>query len=472
MIHVYLELISKDLNWTSQMIKNIKIENFKSWENLELNFSPISGMFGPNSSGKSSLLQFLLMLKQTKETIDRSLALDFGGSKSYANLGNFLDVIFNHETKKELKWEIKWKLPKKLELSDPLTHTRKILFRSDEMELKAAVSLRNQLVSTNYLEYIFDNQNFILKRKKSKPSSFKITSVGESNFRFIRNVGRVWDMPSPVKSYAFPDRAKTYFQNAGLLSNFERSYEDLIDNIYYLGPLREYPKREYIWSGSSPLDVGPRGERVVDALLAAKSRDEKRNLGPRKRNKSFEEMIAYWLKELGLIYDFNVIEIAESSNLYKVQIKKDKKSAPVLITDVGFGLSQFLPVLVLLYYVPKNSVVLLEQPEIHLHPAVQSGLADVLINAVKTRKIQVVVESHSEHLLRRLQRRVAEDEISNDDISLYFSQTVDGKSKITPLRLNLFGEIANWPKEFFGDELGEITATKKAGIKKKIRSQK
>lgn len=451
------------------MLRNITIENFKSWKKLELKISPITGLFGPNSSGKSSLLQFLLLLKQTKETLDRSLAIDLGSSKSYANLGTFRDVIFSHNTEDVLKWNIKWTLPKELEIIDPLASRNTILFKGQEMSLESAVAIRNQQPSTNIIQYQFSDHFFTLERKKKKPTSFSIKAQSQNNkFRFIRNQGRVWDIPGPVKSYAFPDQAKTYYQNAGFLGELEYSYEELMDRIFYLGPLREYPKREYVWSGSSPLDVGHRGERVVDALLAAQSREEKRSLGYRKKKMTFEEMIAYWLKKLGLIHSFGVIEIAKDSNLYKVQLKKDANSSPVLITDVGFGLSQFLPVLVLLYYVPENSIVLLEQPEIHLHPAVQSGLADVIINAVNTRKIQVIVESHSEHLLRRLQRRVAEDQIKNTKISLYFSQTKAGRSHITPLQLNLFGEISNWPKDFFGDEFAELAATRKAGIKRKM----
>jgi predicted ATPase len=454
------------------MIKDLRIKNFKSWQNLELKMSPITGLFGPNSSGKSSLLQFLLMLKQTKETMDRSLALDFGSAKSYASLGTFRDVIYSHDMENALKWRITWELAKELEIIDPLASRRTVLFKGKEMSFFSNVTMRNQQPSANIIKYTFNGQTFSLKRQKSKPSSFSLQTKGDGNrFCFIRNQGKAWDIPGPIKSYAFPDQAKTYFQNAGLLGDLEFSYEALMDRIFYLGPLREYPKREYISSGSSPLDVGQRGERVVDALLAAKARNELRSLGYRKKRKPFEEIIAYWLKELGLISEFKVLEIAKDSNLYKVQIKKDVNSAPVLITDVGFGLSQFLPVLVLLYYVPEHSIVLLEQPEIHLHPAVQSGLADVIINAVKTRKIQVIVESHSEHLLRRLQRRVAEEEIQHTDISLYFSQTKSGKSAITPLELNLFGEISNWPKDFFGDEFGEVAATRKAGIKRKINAQ-
>ena len=85
-------------------------------------------------------------------------------------------------------------------------------------------------------------------------------------------------------------------------------------------------------------------------------------------------------------------------------------SVTTSLTDVGFGVSQVLPVLVLLYYVPEGSTVLMEQPEIHLHPAVQSGLADVMLSVADVRNVQIVVESHSEHLMRRLQRRVAEEQ--------------------------------------------------------------
>ncbi|WLE96173.1 MAG: DUF3696 domain-containing protein [Candidatus Electrothrix communis] len=454
------------------MIKDIRINNFKSWQELGLKLSPITGLFGPNSSGKSSLLQFLLMLKQTKETMDRSLALDFGSLKTYTNLGTFRDVIYSHDIEKALQWDIHWELVDELEIIDPLADRKSVLFKGGELSFSSSIALKNQQPTSEFIEYTFNDQKFSLKRRKSKPSSFSLKTEGnDDQFRFIRNQGRAWDIPGPIKSYAFPDQANTYFQNAGFLGDLVFSYEALMDRIFYLGPLRDYPKREYIWSGSSPWDVGPRGERVVDALLAAKARNELRSLGYRKKRKPFEEIIAYWLKELGLISEFKVLEIAEDSNLYKVQIRKDAHSAPVLITDVGFGFSQFLPVLVLLYYVPESSIVLLEQPEIHLHPAVQSGLADVIINAVMTRKIQVIVESHSEHLLRRLQRRVAEEEIQHTDISLYFSQSKSGTSTITPLELNLFGEISNWPKDFFGDEFGEVAATRKAGIRRKMNAQ-
>jgi predicted ATPase len=142
---------------------------------------------------------------------------------------------------------------------------------------------------------------------------------------------------------------------------------------------------------------------------------------------------------------------------------------------VGFGVSQILPVLVLCYYVPEGSTLILEQPEIHLHPAVQAGLADVFIDAIKTRKIQIIVESHSEHLLRRLQRRVAEESesLSNTDIAIYFCATgQDGTSQLTTLNLDPFGNITNWPPGFFGDEMGDLVAMTEAAMKRQLTQSK
>jgi len=109
----------------------------------------------------------------------------------------------------------------------------------------------------------------------------------------------------------------------------------------------------------------------------------------------------------------------------------------------------------------------LEQPEIHLHPSVQAGLADVFIDAVKRRKVQIIFESHSEHLLRRLQRRVAEGDVAPESTALYFCQMNDGQSELTPLTVDLLGSIENWPKDFFGDEFGEMAAMTTAAMKRK-----
>jgi predicted ATPase len=136
----------------------------------------------------------------------------------------------------------------------------------------------------------------------------------------------------------------------------------------------------------------------------------------------------------------------------------------VNLPDVGFGVSQVLPVVVQCFYASPHTTIILEQPEIHLHPSVQTALADLFIEAAQSReggadrKIQVIIESHSEHFLRRLQRRLAEGVVTPDDVALYFCESGDQGAALRPLEVNLYGEIKNWPENFFGDEMGELAA--------------
>ena len=138
------------------------------------------------------------------------------------------------------------------------------------------------------------------------------------------------------------------------------------------------------------------------------------SLGYQRRTKFFGEIIAIKLKEMGLIEDFSVNPISEQRQEYEVKVRTKGSKDWVDLPDVGFGVSQVLPVLVQCFYAPAGSIIIMEQPEIHLHPSAQSALADVMIDVInskesgKKRNIQLIVETHSEHFLRRLQRRIAE----------------------------------------------------------------
>ena len=123
------------------------------------------------------------------------------------------------------------------------------------------------------------------------------------------------------------------------------AFEAQMDRIFYLGPLREYPKREYVWTRSRPTDVGQRGERAIEAILAATERGEKRNLAPKARLRPFQEMIAYWLRAMGMVDTFAVEEIKAGSGLYQAKVRVRRRAPEVLLTEVGFGVSQVLPVL-------------------------------------------------------------------------------------------------------------------------------
>jgi predicted ATPase len=309
-----------------------------------------------------------------------------------------------------------------------------------------------------------------MKRKSDSKAEYDL-QTDSPGFKLVRTQGRVWPLPAPTKCYGFPDQVRAYYQNAGFLSDFELAFETLFSNLHYLGPLREYPQRQYAWAGARPTDMGRRGERVVDALLAARDAGAYITRGRGRKRLTLEERVATWLKDLGLIERFEVRPIKEGGKLFQVCVKRADKSPEVLITDVGFGVSQILPVIALCYYVPEGSTLVLEQPEIHLHPRVQMGLADVFIDAIKTRNIQIILESHSEHLLRRLQRRVAEEELEPRQAVLYFCSAEKGESRLSNLDFDMFGNITNWPPDFLGDEYGEIVAMSKAALARRARQE-
>ncbi len=452
------------------MLNRLKLENFKAWREADLTFGKVTGFFGTNSAGKSSLLQFLLMLKQTRNATDRGLVLDFGGPLELVNLGGFTDVVHRHTEDGRIRWQLDWTRPKPLKITDPLNPRSEPLFTGDRLQTLCEVGHQDKRLWPRELAYRLADVSFRLQPTLDTKRKFKLVADG-SNFSFLRNRGRPWALPPPAKSYLFPSETRSYFQNADFLGDLELAYENLMDSLYYLGPLREYPQREYHWGGSSPDDVGRRGERTVDAILAATRDNLKRRLWPRARGVRkipFQQIIAHWLNKLGLIRNFSLEEIAEGTNLYRAIVKTSPRGVPTALPDVGFGVSQVLPALVLLYYVPEGATVLMEQPEIHLHPAVQSGLADVMLNVAAVRNVQIVVESHSEHLMRRLQRRVAEKRALSEDVKLYFVHSNRGTAELSDLRLNEWGEIENWPDKFFGDEMGEIAAITEAALRRRM----
>ena len=154
--------------------------------------------------------------------------------------------------------------------------------------------------------------------------------------------------------------------------------------------------------------MGWHGEQTVQAILAASER--RLNLGHRQRLKTFQVMVAEHLRRLGLIDSFRVVAIAKNRPEHEVRVTVAGGVDEVLLTDVGFGISQVLPVIVQSFYSPANSTILMEQPELHLHPRVQKELADFFIAAAGARepttpgksierKTQFLIESHSAHFL-------------------------------------------------------------------------
>lgn len=445
------------------MLRELQIKNFKAWtDSGKIRIAPLTIFCGNNSSGKSSISQFLLMLKQTVESYDRQRVLHFGDKDSLLDLGSFEDIVFRGKTETSLQFSIIYDTPT-IKIVDAAQASTIGTYSRVEFESSISYESKSNKTLLNHLAYTLINGEKVQFNLNLEQWKYKL---GASNYTPKRQKGRAWQLPHPEHFYGFPNEATAYYQNTGFLQDLSLSLNNFFKLIYYLGPLRDYPERFYQFSGEIPPDVGLKGRTAINAILAASNRLISR--GFKMKKESFKEIIARWLTQMELIHSFELVEISKGSNLFEVKIKVNPYSPDVLITDVGFGISQVLPVIVQCFYAPAKSTLLFEQPEIHLHPSVQSHLGDLFIEAIHSRekgvdrKIQVIVESHSEHLIRRIQRRVADETIKPEEIAIYFVHQQHGEAVLEEIRIDLFGNILNWPEHFFGDDLKDLAEMTKA----------
>ncbi|WP_434684256.1 AAA family ATPase [Pseudanabaena minima] len=447
--------------------------------------APLTGFFGANSSGKTAILQFLLMLKQTVESSDRNRILHLGGDQySYVDLGTTYDISHRHQLPQKFQFQFEW-IPKYIDVSglsvpymvktSPLIPAYK-QNADNSLKFESVITIEADQINFDFFRYTFTVDKYIGESygwnyltimnsfdKENNSQNYTLSKDGRF-FEEFHDLQSLEGKSFPrIKQIENPQLIKNY----GILHNvdiseYQAAYEDLFQNTYYLAPLREYPRRTYQWSGESPQGVGKYGEFTVAALLAS-----------RKKEFEVELSVARDLQKLTLIHNFRVNRITPNRGDYEILVQKSLNSAEVLITDVGFGVSQVLPILVLCYYAPKGATLIFEQPEIHLHPSVQAGLADIFIEVIKTRNIQIIIESHSEHLLTRLQRRMAEekDGFTNEDAALYFCKMNDqGDSELITLDVDDYGNICNYPDGFFGDSMGDAVAMTEAAIKRQMNA--
>lgn len=454
------------------MLTKLRIKNFKAWRDTgEIRLAPLTVLFGTNSGGKSSIPQLLLLLKQTAESPDRQRALQLGDSRTLVDVGTFEDVVHKHDTSLPVEFTFGWSIDRPLNVSDPLGDQTS--YEGNEFEFSATLKAdtNGQPKTTEFCYELRNNGDIVLDLKleeRANQTGRKKAEFGVSSetYGLTRHPGRVWGLPDPLRFYGFPDEVAAHYQNAAFASDFVLELERMLKSLFYLGPLREYPKRLYLWSGEVPDHVGTKGERAVEAILAAQQR--RFNWAPGQRTKPLQLLVAERLKAMGLIHDFKIEPLGKNRKEYEVLVRTTPNLPEVKLTDVGFGVSQVLPVMVECLYVPSRSIVIFEQPEIHLHPRVQAELADLFVDAIhvresgKPRGCQYIVESHSEHFLRRLQRRIAEGRLTNKDAALYFVHTERDEARIEELDVDMFGNIRNWPEDFFGDQMGDLVARAEA----------
>jgi predicted ATPase len=239
------------------------------------------------------------------------------------------------------------------------------------------------------------------------------------------------------------------------------------ERVRYLGPLRDEPKPVYPLAGNTePSDVGFKGENTAAVLelhrysqinyipteIFAQSR-----LTPSPTSATLETAVADWLDYMGIATKHQTQDLGTLGHALKVAPSEFEELHD--LTHVGVGVSQVLPLLVASLISEPGSTLIFEQPELHLHPRVQSRLADFFISMCWLGK-QCIVETHSEYLVNRLRvlSALSKSAKFTELVQIYFVTRTRVGSDYQPLRINEFGVIKNWPDGFF-DESEHLART-------------
>lgn len=281
------------------------------------------------------------------------------------------------------------------------------------------------------------------------------------------------------------DRPPKYNLEMKLPNEHVRYGVDYVHNFFsrsvrYLGPLRDEPKPVYPLAGANdPGDVGFRGEHtaavldvhkntVVHYISSKQFNSDAVTLTPSKV--TLFAAVQDWLEYMGVGTDFHTSDLGKLGHELKIVTTGSELQHD--LTQVGVGVSQVLPILVLALLADSGSTLIFEQPELHLHPRVQSRLADFFVSMTKLRK-QCIVETHSEYLINRLRFRAAADEGSDvaDSSIIYFVEKELNKSVYRQVTIDDLGNLDSWPKGFFDESEFSTAAILRQSMKKRSRKR-
>jgi predicted ATPase len=436
------------------MIEGFRLVRFRGFEDTRwLKLPRLTLLFGHNSSGKSSLLAALLMLRQSLLNPDRLtpfvLSSDLG-----VDLGSYWDVVFEHQ-------------------DDPLQPvTVEVLLRLRGPYTGLGREIDRLIIQ---LQIGYDRQ-----RKITILRSVEILDVGGAKLFEVARKHRVRPNRSPwrIQSHAFKMRelpglgeiewsnflplidptSLSYKSVRELCDVVAQQFKQDFGSLTHIGPLRTEPERVYYFTGESVSEVGHRGENTYKLLAAVRYQGQQEEL---------KQRLNRWLEALGYRLDVRVFGTTPVLQIEMREIERGPNAQPYNLKDVGFGLSQVLPVIVQCYCGVESRMILLEQPELHLHPRAQADLGDLLIDALKDGH-RFIIETHSEHILLRLRRRIAETtvkptetqyQLKPDDLAVYFVDRWGGKSRVNEVAVNEVGQIPAPPegfRRFFSDDYDEM----------------
>ena len=314
-------------------------------------------------------------------------------------------------------------------------------FENQELKIKSFRLLLDSALISN-LDFENINNNTFISSDLFDFKKLKNNDVKEFR-KFFKTKSTIFKFIDSISAYS-PKDGTFFLYYIKLISEVITKVEKSFDSqkINYVSPLRAHPKRYYFLDKAKVntfLDTLD-GEAIAEIL---------------KTNSTLKNSVNSWFKKFNLHIDIGQIK----DIIHQIVVKQN--SLDLDITDVGFGVSQVLPVIIQGFLSQEKSLTLIEQPEIHLHPKMQADLADLFIDIVLLKNKQsenkyLIIETHSEYLLKRLRRRISENRISSENVGIYCVEHSDNDecAVIRKLEISKKGGF-DWPKDFYTGELSD-----------------
>ncbi len=231
------------------------------------------------------------------------------------------------------------------------------------------------------------------------------------------------------------------------------------EEIEHIAPLRAHMPWYASSAGQASSLFGAGGENLIQSLASTV---------PVRGKKTLLDLVNEWLStKMKLISNIRIKNVDRDKLVWSLLGDDPEGHTGINIAAMGEGISQSLPIIAAAISLSKGGCLAIEQPELHLHPAAQADLGDLFVDTAKDGTRQVLVETHSEHVLLRIRRRIAEGVIDPQRISILFVSKIGGESCVKRLELNARGHFdTEWPDGFFDEVYKEALALALAQTKK------
>ena len=431
------------------MLTELRLSNFRIFDDeVTVRFRPITVLIGRNSSGKSSIIKFILMLQQSMDPGSFQF-LTAEGDK--VNLGAFASLKNSLTRKRSLTFELVAKNPAS-QLSYPLSEYLESSNEIDPNNLAYKVSA----VASYSRRASMGRATYSLVDDSSRKTLIKAENrmLDDSPFwhYLFQLDGFDYNSQPEIEGEESSERFERTKRRHELFTRRLAEYEIInmlsyqVASIRHLSPVREESQRVISASYPPSHDVGQKGQFSLPHLQQIVT--------------EHHELYEFILPHLRRVAGIDSIRFRTSSGYVSRALAKNKTTgAEVLIADYGFGVSQCLPIFVQGAIMSPYTSLMIEQPEAQLHPTAQLELGSFFADLWNQRKVGSIIETHSDNILLRLRRLIAKGELSHKDVSVAFF-TFDDERRNMPMVKNLDIYENGWmqaglPMEFFGENVVE-----------------